>query len=216
MTGSQKVVGSNPISSTRKPSKAKTTSSHLLISPNSYTQLDIPLQRLIEGFLLSCKVENKSPATISFYKNILDKFQWFLDKFGINAIDATTIRGFLGYLKDTTSRWDSKNTHANRPVCAYTVDRYYTALSALFRWDKAGCSCHIACRNRGVYQRDDPRGGPYLTRQNRSPVPARTQCKPARSVRTKRGPRSEMDTVPLPQQLKDGAHRESQPGEDAA
>jgi len=32
---------------------------------------------LIEGFLLSCKVENKSPATISFYKNILDKFQSF-------------------------------------------------------------------------------------------------------------------------------------------
>jgi len=34
---------------------------------------------LIEGFLLSCRVENKSPATVSFYKNILDKFQWFLD-----------------------------------------------------------------------------------------------------------------------------------------
>jgi site-specific recombinase XerD len=89
---------------------------------------------LIEGFLLSCKVENKSPATISFYKNILDKFQWFLDKFSIETIDATAIRSFLGYLKDTASRWDSKNTHANRPVCAYTVDRYYTGLSAMFRW----------------------------------------------------------------------------------
>jgi len=89
---------------------------------------------LIEGYLLSCKVENKSPATISFYKNILDKFQWFLGKFGINTIDATTIRQFLGYLKDTPNRWDSKNTRANRPVCAYTVDRYYTGLSALFRW----------------------------------------------------------------------------------
>jgi len=30
---------------------------------------------LIEGFLLSCKIENKSPATISFYKDILSKFQ---------------------------------------------------------------------------------------------------------------------------------------------
>jgi len=89
---------------------------------------------LIEGFLLSCRVENKSPATISFYKNILDKFQWFLSKFGIETIDATTIRSFLGYLKDSPHRWDSKNTRANRPVCPYTVDRYYTALSALFRW----------------------------------------------------------------------------------
>jgi len=89
---------------------------------------------LIEGFLLSCRVENKSPATISFYKNILDKFQWFLSKFGIETIDATTIRSFLGYLKDSPHRWDSKNTRANRPECPYTVDRYYTALSALFRW----------------------------------------------------------------------------------
>jgi len=50
---------------------------------------------LIEGFLLSCKVENKSPATISFYQHILDKFQWYLGKFDIETIDATAIRGFL-------------------------------------------------------------------------------------------------------------------------
>jgi site-specific recombinase XerD len=89
---------------------------------------------LIDGFLLSCRVENKSPATISFYQNILSKFQWFLEKYGIETIDATTIRSFLGYLKDSPNRWDSTNTRANRPVCAYTVDRYYTGLSALFRW----------------------------------------------------------------------------------
>jgi site-specific recombinase XerD len=89
---------------------------------------------LIEGFLLSCKVENKSPATISFYKNILDKFHWYLRKFGIETIDTTAIRNFLGYLQESTNRWDSRNTRANRPVCAYTVDRYYTGLSALFRW----------------------------------------------------------------------------------
>ena len=79
MTGSQKVEGSNPSSSTNEATKANTTSKYLSISPNSYTQLAIPLDRLIEGFLLSCRVENKSPATVSFYKNILDKFQWFLD-----------------------------------------------------------------------------------------------------------------------------------------
>jgi site-specific recombinase XerD len=68
---------------------------------------------LIEGFLLSCKVENKSPATISYYKNMLDKFQWFLNKFGIETIDATVIRSFLGYLKDSPNRWDSSNARAN-------------------------------------------------------------------------------------------------------
>jgi site-specific recombinase XerD len=129
--GSQKVVGSDPISSTIKH---KSSTNYLSTSQNSHTQLTIPLYRLIEGFLLSCKVENKSPATINFYKNILDKFQWFLDKFGIETIDTATIRSFLGYLKDSPNRWDSTNKRANRPVCAYTVDRYYTGLSAMFRW----------------------------------------------------------------------------------
>ena len=134
LTGSQKVEGPNPSSSTKKTNKASDTSNYLSTTHNSNTQLAVPLHRLIEGFLLSCKVENKSPATISFYKNILDKFQWYLHKFGIETIDATAIRSFLCYLKESTSRWDSKNTRANRPVCAYTVDRYYTGLSALFRW----------------------------------------------------------------------------------
>jgi len=134
LTGSQKVGGSNPPSSTKQAITANPIPKYLSTSPNSYTKLAIPLQRLIEGFLLSCKVENKSPATISFYKNILDKFQWFLGKYIIEAIDAMAIRQFLSYLKDTPNRWDSTNERANRPVCAYTVDRYYTALSALFRW----------------------------------------------------------------------------------
>ena len=134
MTGSQKVGGSNPPSSTKETNTANPVSKYLSTSRNSYTQLDILLERLIEGFLLSCKVENKSPATISFYKNILDKFQWFLGKFSIDIIDATTIRQFLGYLKDSPNRWDSKNTRANRPVSAITVRSYYTGLSALFTW----------------------------------------------------------------------------------
>ncbi len=134
LTGSQKVVGSNPISSTIKPSKAKTSLSHLLTRSNSYTQLAIPLHRLIEGFVLSCKVENKSPKTISFYKNNLDKFVWFLNKFGIDTIDATTIRNFLRYVKDTENRWDSTNARANRMVSPTTVKSYYISLSALFTW----------------------------------------------------------------------------------
>ena len=66
-TGSQKVGGSNPPSSTKEAKEANTPSNYLSNRPNSYAQLAILLHRLIEGFLLSCKVENKSPATISFY-----------------------------------------------------------------------------------------------------------------------------------------------------
>ena len=134
MTGSQKVEGSNPSSSTKLANTANPDLKHLSTGSKSYTQLAIPLKRLIEGFLLSCKVENKSPDTISFYKNILDKFQWFLGKYGVDTIDATSIRQFLVYLKDSPNRWDSKNTRANRPVSPITVRSYYSGLSALFTW----------------------------------------------------------------------------------
>jgi len=138
LTGSQKVGGSNPPGSTNKPKatipRSGNPGSYLSISPNSYTGLAVPLYRLIEGFLLSCRVENKSPATVSFYKNILDKFQWFLNKFGIDTIDPISIRSFLAYVKDSENRWDSVNARANKKVAPYTLERYYTGLSALFRW----------------------------------------------------------------------------------
>jgi site-specific recombinase XerD len=134
LTGSQKVGGSNPPSSTKTATTHKAHPEYLSISRNSNTQLPITLDRLIEGFLLSCKVENKSPATISYYKNMLDKFQWFLNKFGIETIDASTIRNFLGYVKDTENRWDSSNARANRLVSLTTVKSYYVGLSALFNW----------------------------------------------------------------------------------
>ena len=134
MTGSQKVAGSNPAGSTRLVVEANTDSGKLSINSNSSSQVAISLQRLIEGFLLSCRVENKSPKTLSFYKNILEKFQWYLGKYDIDNINATTIRNFLGYLKDTTNRWDSTNTRANRAVSPTTVRSYYNGLSALFTW----------------------------------------------------------------------------------
>ena len=79
-TGSQKVESSSLPSSTFIAEKAI---QQLSIRPNFYTQLATPLQHLIDGFLLSCRVENKSPATISFYQSILNEFQWFLEKYGI-------------------------------------------------------------------------------------------------------------------------------------
>jgi len=52
---------------------------------------------LIEGFLLSCKVENKSPATASFYKNILDKFQCFAISFLRNGANPFELQIALGH-----------------------------------------------------------------------------------------------------------------------
>ena len=130
----QEVGSSNLPRSTITDVKCKPSFGNLPISQKVHVPFTIPLVRLIEGFLLSCRVENKSPKTISFYKDILDHFQWYLNKFNITTIDATTIRGFLGYLKDTPSRWDSTNSHANRMVSPTTVKSYYVGLCVLFNW----------------------------------------------------------------------------------
>ena len=52
-TGSQKVGGSNPPGSTKKANKANNALQYLSTSSKSYTQLAIPLERLIEGCPLS-------------------------------------------------------------------------------------------------------------------------------------------------------------------
>jgi len=52
---------------------------------------------LIEGFLLSCKVENKSPATVSFYKNILERFQCFDISFIRNGANPFELQIALGH-----------------------------------------------------------------------------------------------------------------------
>ncbi len=48
MTGSQKVAGANPASSTTKSDKTNQVFQHFQTNPNSYTQLAIPLDHLIE------------------------------------------------------------------------------------------------------------------------------------------------------------------------
>ncbi len=48
MTGSQKVEGPNPSSSTKKTNKANDTSNYLSTTHNSNTQLAVPLHRLGE------------------------------------------------------------------------------------------------------------------------------------------------------------------------
>jgi len=47
-TGSQKVRGSTPLSSTKQTSEAKSNSDYLSIRPNSQVPLSVPLHRLIE------------------------------------------------------------------------------------------------------------------------------------------------------------------------
>ncbi|MFC1893331.1 tyrosine-type recombinase/integrase [Chloroflexota bacterium] len=92
------------------------------------------LTRLIEGFLLTCRVEGKSPNTVTFYKGILDRFTWYLNEYSIYEITPMAIRSFLGYIQSTEHRWGSHNSRATKKAGQVTIQRYYTGVKVFVNW----------------------------------------------------------------------------------
>jgi len=92
------------------------------------------MTQLIDGFLLTCRVEGKSTATVKFYEGILRRFAWYLNQFGISIISPMVIRGFLGYIQSTEQRWGSNNSRATKKAGPVTLQRYYTGLKVFFNW----------------------------------------------------------------------------------
>jgi len=86
---------------------------------------------VIDDFLLSCKLENKSVATINTYADRLHDFLSFLKQDGceltISRITRLHIRHFLAYLKD-------KVTPRGTRVQPSTVNAYYRCLHRFFKW----------------------------------------------------------------------------------
>jgi site-specific recombinase XerD len=92
------------------------------------------LLQSVDGFLLTCRIEGKSPKTIVYYKGILDRFTWFLNENCVKEINTSVIRSFLGYVQSTEHRWGSNNSRANCKVKQITVKRYYMGLKVFFNW----------------------------------------------------------------------------------
>jgi integrase/recombinase XerC/integrase/recombinase XerD len=92
----------------------------------------------IDGFLLSCKVEGKSYGTMDCYADKLKGFLWYSENYNwpddISEITTQNLREFLGYLRETTHRFNSKCPRAMRPANNTTIQKYCRALSALFNW----------------------------------------------------------------------------------
>jgi hypothetical protein len=69
---------------------------------NTETDHRFSVEQAIEGYLLSCKVEGKSPATIKAYISKLCPFLWYVNHYNLpwNVAQITTqhIREFLIYL----------------------------------------------------------------------------------------------------------------------
>jgi len=96
------------------------------------------IKQAIDGFLLSCKVEGKSWGTIDCYRDKLKGFYWYATNYDwpddISEITTQYLREFLGYLRETSHRFNSKCPRAMRPVNNTTIQKYYRALSALINW----------------------------------------------------------------------------------
>jgi len=82
--------------------------------------MSISIRKAINEFLLSCKVEGKSYGTIECYSDKLKGFLWYATNYNwpddMSAITTQQIREFLGYLRDTTHRFNSKCPRAKKPV----------------------------------------------------------------------------------------------------
>jgi len=96
------------------------------------------LREAVDGYLLSCKVEGKSLATVHAYRSKLYPFLWYCRTYNlpddIADISTQDIRGFLAYLRDNAVRFGGKSTLSRRPVNGTTVLRYYRVLSGFWNW----------------------------------------------------------------------------------
>jgi site-specific recombinase XerD len=66
------------------------------------------IKQVIDGFLLSCKVEGKSWGTIDCYRDKLKGFLWYATKYNwpgtIDEVNTQHLREFLVYLRETEHR----------------------------------------------------------------------------------------------------------------
>lgn len=101
----------------------------------------ITLRTLIDGFLLYCRAESKSPETIIFYRQKLARVSRFLEQAAGDPVDAESItiqqlRQFLVHLQ--TEVWAYENTPrrstSDRRLSPFTVQGYARSIKALFSW----------------------------------------------------------------------------------
>ena len=88
---------------------------------------------LVEGYILNCRCENKSQATIENYQYRLRCFLWFCQVRGYpdqpQKLTTSHIRQFLWYLASEPNRWGGSSTSARKPVSQATVNHYYRVRS---------------------------------------------------------------------------------------
>ena len=136
------LVGSSNLPATTNTLKLSPSEQGPTGNSHAYSQVrndqGIRLKQAVESFLLSCKVEGKSYGTIECYTDKLKGFLWYSRNYDwpddIGEITTNHLREFLVYLRESKHRFNSTCLRTFQPINNTTIQKYYRALSVLFKW----------------------------------------------------------------------------------
>jgi transcriptional regulator with XRE-family HTH domain len=98
----------------------------------------LTLEEVIYNFLVAKQAENKSKATIKFYRENLDRSVWWFRTFSnccfIDEISTQRLRELFVYIGTATDRWKKGSVSSRKPASKSTVDAYWRTLQSLFTW----------------------------------------------------------------------------------
>jgi site-specific recombinase XerD len=96
------------------------------------------LASLVQGYILNCRCEGKSPSTVGTYEEHLRRFLAYCQQKGIpdqpGKLGAHHLREFLWYVASEPVRWGGGPATARRAAGQSTVNHYYRVLNTFFRW----------------------------------------------------------------------------------
>ncbi len=96
---------------------------------------NLGLEKLIQGFIFSCKVEAKSICTIEWYEAFLFRFRRYLlantPNDNLVNINKMQIKTYINYLQTSAI-----NQHTGKPLSGATIQGYVRTLKAFFSWAK--------------------------------------------------------------------------------
>jgi len=96
------------------------------------------LKLLVQGYILNCQCEGKSPVTITTYEEHLRRFLSYCRQHDFpdepQKIDIYHIRSFLWYVANEPVRWGGTSSSSRRPAGQSTVNHYYRVLNTFLGW----------------------------------------------------------------------------------
>jgi len=100
----------------------------------------ISLKALVDGYILNCRCEGKSPETTHTYEEHLRRFLWYCRQQNFpddpQKLNASHLRNFFSYIASEPVRWNGSSTSARLPATMSTVGHYYRVLKTFWGWLK--------------------------------------------------------------------------------